>query len=133
MITVLLVIGAIVASGISYRAGKRRIIIPEHQRISTESTPPDCKHILEYLTPEDRRILESALEKAEPKLSQAAYIILHCLPDTYVGDVTKKCIQRGIWLPTKREAEMIINQIIYGHQKDEIRAILKKFCPSSLP
>lgn len=133
MITVLLVIGAIVSSVVSYRARKRSIVIPEYQRISTESTPPDCKHILEYLTPEDRRILESALEKAEPKLSQAAYIILYCIPDTYIGDVTKKCIQRGIWLPTKREAEMIINQIIYGHQKDEVRAILKKFCPSSLP
>lgn len=133
MVTVLLIIGAIMASCISYRAGKRSIVIPEYQKIQTDSTPPDCKHILEYLTPEDRKLLETALEKAEPRLSQAAYIILHCLPDTYVGDVTKKCIQRGIWLPTKREAEMIVNQIIYSHQKDEIRAVLKKFCPSSLP
>jgi hypothetical protein len=138
MVTVLLVIGAIVSSVVSYRTGhkfgRESIVIPEHLLSgSSDSTAPDCKHILEYLPAEDRKILETALEKAEPRLSQAAYIILHCLPDTYVGDVTKKCIQRGVWLPTRREAEMIMAQIIYGHQKDDLRAILKKFCPSSLP
>lgn len=133
MVTVLLVIGAIVASGISYRAGKRSIVIPEYQKIQTDSTPPDCKHILEYLTPEDRKLLETALGKAEPRLSQAAYIIINCIPDTCIGDTTKKCIERGIWLPTKREAGMIIDMINYSYQKDEVRALIKKFCPSSLP
>jgi len=83
--------------------------------------------------PEDRRILESALEKAEPRLSQVAYIILYCIPDTYIGDVTKKCIENGIWLPTKREAGMIIAAINYSHQKDEIKSLIRKLCPSSLP
>lgn len=133
MITILLIIGAIVASGISYRAGKRSIVIPEYQKISGDSTPPDYKHILEYLPSEDRKLLETALSKAEPRLSQVAYIILYCIPDTYVGDTTKKCIERGIWLPTKREAMMIIDMINYSYQKDEIRALIKKFCPSSLP
>lgn len=73
MVTVLLIIGAIVSSAVSYRAGKRSIVIPEYQKIAVDSTPPDCKHILEYLTPEDRKLLETALEKAEPRLSQAAF------------------------------------------------------------
>lgn len=38
MVIALLVIGAIVSSIVSYRAGKRSIIIPECQKIQTSST-----------------------------------------------------------------------------------------------
>lgn len=138
MVTVLLVIGAIVSSVVSYRTGhkfgRESIVIPEHLLSgSSDSTAPDCKHILEYLPAEDRKILETALSKSEPRLSQVAYVILNCIPDGYVCDVTKKCIENNIWIPTKREASSILNSMSYNHQKEEVKAVLRRLCPSSLP
>lgn len=138
MVTVLLIIGAIVSSVVSYRTGhkfgRESIVIPEHLLSgSSDSTAPDCKHILEYLTAEDRKILETALSKSEPRLSQVAYVILNCIPDSYISDVTKKCIENNVWIPTKREANSILNSMSYNHQKEEVRAVLRRLCPSSLP